>query len=1144
MAYAFRIHETKKPGATAPAAPATMSGWTKTNHIAGNLLNNIELGVTGNKMGTSIPSIFARIFLFEGAFQTLDGAALQTLTMPSIDTQLVSECFDLIEFVYQHGNDPQLVVKRWNANVQIANLRMSNYDEHKELAKVIEDEVKLYPSLSDIYLFFWKAPTSQSINAVETLIGGTSPFTLVFTSPNWKKSIAKCGYVFNGLNAKPLFSNTGITSLNARGESFKNMIYSMYMAYDGMLNQQAPHFRQYIFTMKDSETALNPSIAAMAGSPQQFLAKYSFVHDDMGGNVQVYQLPICYEEVKPQASGYEIKATSNRYQTYTAVDGTIINLSVPLALNENGLGSSVNYVGTSAWDSTTCRINEANVRTTEMHERTLPGHMGIKYPFLIWSDFLEDKIIKLPYSQDSDNFVTATDGEMKYVLPLKRTFFKYFNIEDISANITGTNKKLVEVSFENNKVIVILNIPISDDVFKTIEFKRIYENDNIIDKSPFLLGFYPFYKITDSNLNRYDVLNCGVDTTLSFYGLSDLNRMIHVSSRVRTRPGNVIKAKTEYYCLKTGFDIVEVNANGCKGLIIPKMKVVGDVSNAYKFAVDFGTSNTYIAHTTTTNIQPTTLEIDEHDAQTVFLTNQTEKGQTLGAMMSAVLREFMPVAIGKHTHISYPCRTAICEVIDFEVNPPELFSSISIGFNMMNEKVAVGALPFKYKTGLKWLLEHNPGDPHHTNRVKYYFLQTLWMLKNESFLNGGDDKFEVYITFPETMKSPTKTALMNQWEWAKTELGLNCVFYSGTAYSESIAPYNCLATSIGGSSYLNVDIGGGTNDLLFVLKDSAGHIQSARYSSAMFAGDDLWGDGVVISKAANNANGFVDYLLNGLDGQSGILANAAIYQQEMQPLNALLNGVSTSSADIMGYLFKHDAVFNTSTKIQGCANLYTLIFIHYAAIIYNVSRLINSMNIEIPEKMSFTGMGSKYINLISPNVQIQSELTKLLLKKYTGKNVPNAFTIIPIPSIAVGLDLDVKEITAKGVLSGLALAPGFQIPVGSLTSVDDYGFNTAESITYNDVYQNPEVKIEALKEFNKFVDSLQDTEFINFLFKNFDLTISKTLLDDLKKLGQQSFVTMSASIPAAFNDLQVNETLFFWPLKTSLIEISRNYANY
>lgn len=63
MAYAFRIHEPKKVGDPAPTAANTMEGWTETSHIAGNLLGNIPLGMSCNKMGTSIPSFLPVSFI-------------------------------------------------------------------------------------------------------------------------------------------------------------------------------------------------------------------------------------------------------------------------------------------------------------------------------------------------------------------------------------------------------------------------------------------------------------------------------------------------------------------------------------------------------------------------------------------------------------------------------------------------------------------------------------------------------------------------------------------------------------------------------------------------------------------------------------------------------------------------------------------------------------------------------------------------------------------------------------------------------------------------------------------------------------------------------------------------------------------------
>ena len=101
MAYVFRIHEAKHPGATAPTIAANVHDWTNTAHIAGKLVDNISLGAAGDKMGTSIPSLFARLYLFEGVFQSLAGKPLNALAERNVNTSLISDCFDLLEFLYQ-----------------------------------------------------------------------------------------------------------------------------------------------------------------------------------------------------------------------------------------------------------------------------------------------------------------------------------------------------------------------------------------------------------------------------------------------------------------------------------------------------------------------------------------------------------------------------------------------------------------------------------------------------------------------------------------------------------------------------------------------------------------------------------------------------------------------------------------------------------------------------------------------------------------------------------------------------------------------------------------------------------------------------------------------------------------------------------
>ena len=108
MAYVFRIHDIKgnNPQATAPIAAANVMDWSATDYIQGNLIDNIDISNSPRKMGTSIPSFFSRIFLFQGAFSTL-GNNVNTHLAINPNTKLVSECFESVigmrQIKYKHS---------------------------------------------------------------------------------------------------------------------------------------------------------------------------------------------------------------------------------------------------------------------------------------------------------------------------------------------------------------------------------------------------------------------------------------------------------------------------------------------------------------------------------------------------------------------------------------------------------------------------------------------------------------------------------------------------------------------------------------------------------------------------------------------------------------------------------------------------------------------------------------------------------------------------------------------------------------------------------------------------------------------------------------------------------------------------------
>ena len=972
---------------------------------------------------------------------------------------------------------------------------------------MLEDEIANYPNMADIYLFYWKDSTSNSLQPQEFLIGGTSPMTLVFTAPNWKTTLSQNGFEFSRAgDGSKLFGNAPL-SLNQRADNFKNMLYSMRMAFAQQMGTQAGNFEAYIATSYGSEPA-NPAVVAMGASPAAFYARFNPIKDINQAAIVSGNIPLCYEPITV-VSGYELVPSSDRYLTKNIFNGQ--PLPIPLMLEKNGLPANVVYVGSSPWRASTCIINEAAVRGQQLHERELPGGMGVKYPYLIWSDLLEDKIFKEPYRINDDRFITATAGDAHYLLPLKRDFFNYFEISDVSNMLT--------IVANGSQVDVTIKIPLNNNIHPYIDIRHTYINENVVEV-PLTIGIFPFYRTGTNDI--YSILQCGKQKfDIRLYDVT--GRVIATTQNVRTKE-TVGTYETRYHSAQGTFDIIEFidnEHNACKGLIIPLMQQIIPGATDFKFSIDFGTSNTYIAYQTNLHPNPQTLEFGANDEQTGYLHAAGSLSGNLQTMsMNAFVREFTPSHIGANYRFHFPTTTATCELVPCDDITPNLFGTISIGFNMLHEISAMANA--RYTTQLKWLLEKNPADAHNNALILNYFTQILWMLKNKAIQNGGNDSFTICLTFPETMPIPVKTALVGLWQTANNNLHLNC--HIDANYSESLAPYNIMVPDFGASSFLNIDIGGGTHDILFVNRDTTGQLVSANYASARFAGDDLWGDGTIITDPPTLCNGFVNYLYNKIDSDRNRYS-----AEVLRPLDTLKGGTANTSGDIMSYLFGHDSVFNTSSAIRANNTAYSLVFIHYMALMYHVARLIKKQGVPIPNYISFTGMGSKYMNLISPNADDIKVLTKLLLEEYTGLQVPDLFNI-------VNNRPDAKEITAKGALTTPAV--GFLIPAGRLRAIVDYGFDTPNAVTYRDI-RTQNVQNQLMAEYRRFLNSLQERELAQFLHTNYNLTFDPAVINKLKLDAQNSYNTIANSIPADFDTFEMSETLFFYPLKNALIECSK-----
>lgn len=1102
-AFIFRLHDSND---------TNIKGWGRSNYISGNLIATIPDTLLGQaalrKMGTSIPSPFARMYLFDTAFTMIQN---QDQNGSSPYHLLVSECLDLLEFLYLRANDSRLKIKKWDKVDELNHLRQSSLEEHQRFADVLESHLAMsFPNLREIYLFFYD----------NTLIGGTSPLTIVFTSPNWQRK--KTQNFSGGIAGQQLFSGAACP-LHRRSEDFREYMQKLRLAYNIQLSQQAEHFYNYLQNSYNNyDTAIRSRFIA-EGLPQtyaaaNFLNEYERVQIPNGAIVTAGVLPLMHKkrQIDPAHfhSGYMIRPTCRQFEDYMW-DGVPVHLPTPWALTEQGL-PNVAYLGGQPWDTHTCQLQRLGYQP--LHERELPGGSGLRYPYLMDTDFLQDTIIKVPYVIDSKLFETCFDGESKYLLPLKKDYFKFFTLQDLKQNMT--------IKSDNGTVTVSLKIPIVDTTNPYITFEKKYNGSDIVECDEagkyFDIGCTPFYKVVDNiGLNNYCVLlgDSSGKTSIDFYTFDLLDTEVtHTSPMKRSDISQYIHLK--------GFDIIQVNYDGNKALVIPKMKEVkiADANTNYLFCVDFGTTNTHISYSTDDGATSTPFNIQKEDMQVAFLNKlDLSQGDFYSwksfhhlSFSSNVDREFMPILLGgNQASVSYPYRTAVSEIENFTNAPTiNLFGNISLGFLMMREFTPP---PCKYRTDLKWALETGVGSiTACENRVQAYCQQIIWMIKNKILLNGGKPEFNLVLTFPGTMSVITKSKYLTFWKNACMDL-LPGITVKLIEESESVVPYySFVKNEIDDiSDAVNVDIGGGTTDMLFIQRSC--DIPKQYYTSCLFAANDLWGDG--LANIPKKDNGYIKLVDDAL--KENIIT---ISQPNLLSYYNTYKGTAQTSADIVSFLFKNDNEFRLSSLIRNNSKLYSLVFIYFAAVMYHITQVTKKIGMGIPTYLTFTGMGSNLIKLISPNEDDIKEFAKLLLETFSGEKAPDLFEVI--------FAANPKEITAEGGLA--SQHPKIQKISPALIKV--YGFETAKD--RYEFQETSNLKPKVLEEYFHFLDVFTMTGKIkDWLFNQYKIRISRDTIAELKKYADKSFDLMAKR--KLDPEMVVNETLFFWPLKQALYELTK-----
>ena len=220
-------------------------GFVKKDYVDGSKIADrlMEYGDSINKMGTSIPTPYARLYLFDSAFKQLnsyfnsqDDSLKQVSyegvinnegdTVPTAYHFLVSECLDMLEFIFKYGDMKEFDVEEWDVEAECDLLKNQGNADQQELGAALLDahNTTFLNQFSKIYLFKWKTS-----NGEEIILGGTSPITLVYTSPNVRRRLKEAGLAFNGGAGNRLFDNSSHTPLYKRSKEFREFLYTYWL---------------------------------------------------------------------------------------------------------------------------------------------------------------------------------------------------------------------------------------------------------------------------------------------------------------------------------------------------------------------------------------------------------------------------------------------------------------------------------------------------------------------------------------------------------------------------------------------------------------------------------------------------------------------------------------------------------------------------------------------------------------------------------------------------------------------------------------------------------------------------------------------------------------------------------------------------
>lgn len=895
------------------------TSWTKEDvALTAEHLDDVMEQKTDNSGAlNSLPTPFARFFVAREAFRRTKEEHINIKKEAGFAyRQMVSDILDVYEMLFN------LTYHRNNTWRNGEKLELREWSKKENMEYIKKKMPILFNSINEYYksdiiedkLYF----LIFTEDGKEKLLACSSPITGFVTPPDMDKAMIK-----KDGSSRIKFAGSQYDSLHIRrkskGEYFRDIL---------MFEQRDPDFKNYMYNVLFGSDEVNERFKAV----KDYI--FSFQHDPEIRNDYMLKLT-------------DVKTDQN--------DNLVIN---GLALKSS---------------------DEVDIMS-----------------------FFTDTMVRVPYRISGENFAgmkfqnDSKERDYDYLLPFKPDVMSLFDGTEIASDAhIGKNSVKVFLHF-NGK-----------DYMKEYSKDPILGQGRIVDLQAasisFDLGIFPnILSHKEQENNYFKILVVGADEdpeapifnideiSLSFFKKNgtDLIPIKEVLPEHDAQYGvepAVVRSQqksdkeesgTKFYELfNTSFNFLEVKILNDTGLLVPKWQKSKATNVTFTYAIDLGTSNTFISRCKNESDGKPDLskkpELFKMDRPMVSFMHEVPEDRQYSytrriedsifpKAKNKIKTEFVPALIDG-TDYKFPIRTALCGIHDKSKNP-KLFDNHNIAF--FYEKIMAND-DQDVMTDIKWDKDED--------MLRVFVRELLLIIKCDILQRDGDlDRTHLVWFSPLSFMGQTREIYQRIWNSEPT----NILFIPNTQirrFSESEAPYyyykkmDYIADS---DAVTVIDIGGGSTDFVY-FKDNMPQMAN----SVHFGCDVLW---------ENGFNDFANVKENGI--YLKYADNLRFNRQDLEDLNECFKHVDAmKTKDIINFWLTNEKHCQITRFLS---NDFKPVFIyHLTSILFYMASMYKENGLAAPRTIVFSGNGSKYIDsFISSEQSALKNIIDMVFKHVFGGN--------------------------------------------------------------------------------------------------------------------------------------------------------------